>query len=192
MSYYDDEGERLHTLYLGSMPEPRKSTVKAQRAAEVADISGRRPNLQLIMVADAAADKWFKKYRGILRDEEDAVEKVICPIRYRHAINGKSAGEFKRELTFFRKHRRRMRYAIYQANYLPIGSSVVESACRFLVSELMKISSRRWEMSGGQAVLPIRALVKSDHFDAAWKAIAVQWKSPVNDNEPDMKQTAQI
>ena len=66
----------------------------------------------------AAAETWFQKYRGILGNDEDGVERVIRAIRYRHAANGKSVAALERELKFFRKHRRRMRYAVHQANHL--------------------------------------------------------------------------
>ena len=62
----------------------------------------------------AAAETWFQKYRGILGNDEDGVERVIRAIRYRHAANGKSVAALERELKFFRKHRRRMRYAVHQ------------------------------------------------------------------------------
>ena len=58
VSYYDDEGERLKTLYFGHMLELRKFTFKAQLAAEVAALAERRPDLQPVAVADAAADNW--------------------------------------------------------------------------------------------------------------------------------------
>ena len=233
VSYYDDEGERLKTLYFGQMPEPRKFTLKAQLAAEVAALAERRPDLQPVAVADAAADNWtflstlapgdlqlidywhacqhlkcvadhafggdpaaaetwFQKYRGIPGNDEDGVERVIRAIRYRHAANGKSVAALERELKFFRKHRRRMRYAVHQANHLPIGSGVVESACRTLVSERMKKSGQRWGMAGGQAVLTLRALVRSGRFDVAWKTIAAQWKTSANDNGTCGKQSAAL
>ena len=140
----------------------------------------------------AAAETWFQKYRGILGNDEDGVERVIRAIRYRHAANGKSVAALERELKFFRKHRRRMRYAVHQANHLPIGSGVVESACRTLVSERMKKSGQRWGMAGGQAVLTLRALVRSGRFDVAWKTIAAQWKTSANDNGTCGKQSAAL
>ena len=191
VSYYDDQGERLKTLYFGHMPEPRKFTLKAQLAAEVAALAERRPDLQRVAVADAAADNWtflsmlapgdlqridywharqhlkcvadhafggdpaaaetwFQKYRGILGDDEDGVEMVIRAIRYRHAAHGKSVAEFERELKFFRKHRRRMRYAMHQANHLPTG------------------------------------------FDVACKTIAAQWQTSANDNGTRGEQSAAL
>ena len=58
VSCYDDAGERLRTLYLGQMPETRKSTLKQQLADELARVLELRPDLRVCAVADAAADNW--------------------------------------------------------------------------------------------------------------------------------------
>ena len=85
---------------------------------------------------------------------------------------------FKKELKYFRRNRRRMRYAALGARNLPIGSGVVEATCKSLVSVRMKRGGMRWGQPGGQAVLTLRALRQSGignresgQFDAAWDAL---------------------
>jgi len=68
---------------------------------------------------------------------------------------------FKKELKYFRRNRRRMRYAALGARNLPIGSGVVEATCKSLVSVRMKRGGMRWGQPGGQAVLTLRALRQS-------------------------------
>ena len=34
-----------------------------------------------------------------------------------------------------------------------------------------------WSMSGGEAILSLRALVMSDRFDEAWKILGPYWQS---------------
>ena len=46
-----------------------------------------------------------------------------------------------------------MNYFQLQQNRLPIGSGIVEAACKNLISALMKKSGMRWNINGGQAVL---------------------------------------
>ena len=58
ISYYDAQGVRLHTVYLGEMPEPRKATLKQRLEEELAHATRLRPDLRLVAVADAAADNW--------------------------------------------------------------------------------------------------------------------------------------
>ena len=58
ISYYDAQGVRLHTVYFGEMPEPRKATLKQRLEEELVHASRLRPDLRLVAVADAAADNW--------------------------------------------------------------------------------------------------------------------------------------
>ena len=58
LSFYDAEGERLDTRYLGRMPEPKKATLKTMLSAELDAALGRRPDLCVVKVADGARDNW--------------------------------------------------------------------------------------------------------------------------------------
>ena len=58
ISYFDAQGVRLHTVYLGEMPEPRKATLKHRLEEELAHATRLRPDLRLVAVANAAADNW--------------------------------------------------------------------------------------------------------------------------------------
>lgn len=51
----------------------------------------------------------------------------------------------------------------------PIASGVIEGACRHLVNVRMNRSGARWSLSGAEAVLRLRSLVKSGDFDDYWK-----------------------
>jgi len=58
VSFYDADGTRLHTIYLGRMPESGKASLKAQLRAEVAHIRTVRPDIAFVGIADAAPDNW--------------------------------------------------------------------------------------------------------------------------------------
>ena len=135
-------------------------------------------------VADhAVATDWYDKYRATLRDAADGVDKVIRAIRYlRDKATTKTAiAVLERELRFFRKHRRRMRYASLKARDYTIGSGVVEAANKVLVNQRMKRAGMRWSVDGGQNVLTFRALMMSGRFDAAWRAMT--GTGGANDNQ---------
>ncbi len=40
----------------------------------------------------------------------------------------------------------------------------------------------RWRIAGGQAVLTVRALIKSGRFDRAWNALMSDDDTPANEN----------
>ncbi len=151
ISFHDADGNRLETLYYAQMPETGKTTLKAQITEEVEHIRKVRPDLQIVAVADAAADNWtfleklrpdeqvvdffhacehlsdvadhavatdwYDKYRAVLRDDANGIDKVIRAIRHLRdkATTTAALKDLERELKFFRKHRRRMRYASLNA-----------------------------------------------------------------------------
>ena len=50
----------------------------------------------------------------------------------------------------------------------PIGSGVVESACSHVVKNRMEVPGARWSVSGAEAILRLRSVVKSQDWDAYW------------------------
>ena len=219
VSLVDAEGERLHSVRMGRMPESHKATLKTMVAAEVEAVLGQRPDLTVVKVADGAKDNWtflsgalpegvelidfyhavehlkdafdsahgadsptaaaqFKKYRHRLRHEPDGVERVIRALVY---LRSKSPGNERiaQVLGYFRGNRHRMGYADAKAKGLPIGSGIVEAACKTLVTERLKRSGMRWGARGGQAILTLRSLVQSRRFDHAWPVLAKTYRTSV-------------
>ena len=110
---------------------------------------------------------------------------MIRALRYlrdKAGRNRAARNAVERELAFFRKHRKRMRYRDLSDRRLAIGSGVVEAANKILVTQRMKRSGMRWRIHGGQAVLTVRALIKSGRFDRAWNALMGKADTPANDN----------
>jgi len=66
------------------------------------------------------------------------------------------------------KYKSHLRYDDYLARGYPIASGVIEGACRHLVNIRMNRSGARWSLTGAEAVLRLRALVKSGDFDEYW------------------------
>ena len=62
-----------------------------------------------------------------------------------------------------------MAYDQYLADGLPIGSGVIEGACRHLVKDRLARTGARWRLRGAEAVLRLRALRSSGDFDEYWK-----------------------
>ena len=219
LSFYDAEGERLDTLSLARMPEAKKATLKTMLSAELDTVLGRRPDLEVVTVADGAHDNWryldalapdattvvdfyhaaeqlkcaldarygdndakgraqFHKLRHILLDDCDGVEKVIRALAYQRKQfpRRKRIGEV---LRYFRRNRHRMCYADTQARNLPVGSGVVEAACKTLVTQRLKRSGMRWRRPGGQAILTLRALLQSSRFDQAWVLLSKTYRHDV-------------
>ena len=121
----------------------------------------------------------WEKWRHILRYEESGVEKVIralAHLKKKHPRREKIA----RELKYFRKNRNRMSYAVLATQNLPIGSGIVEAACKTLATARLKRSGMRWRHDGGQAILTFRSLVQSDRFERAWSLLKSGYRKDVS------------
>ncbi len=136
--------------------------------------------------SDHAVDpRWFETCRHTLRHDPHGSAKVIRALRYlrdKAGSNRTARTAIERELAFFRKHRKRMRYRNLSDRGITIGSGVVEAANKTLVAQRMKRSGMRWRIAGAQAVLTVRALIKSGRFDRAWAGLMSDADTPANDN----------
>ena len=74
----------------------------------------------------------------------------------------------KKTITYFDNHRHMMDYATYLKKGYPIATGVVEGTCGSLVKDRMEQSGMRWSLSGAQAILAQRAVVKNDDWNAFW------------------------
>jgi hypothetical protein len=50
----------------------------------------------------------------------------------------------------------------------PIATGIIEGACRHLVKDRMDLTGARWGLSGGEAILTLRALLANGDFDTYW------------------------
>jgi len=132
----------------------------------------------------------FARLRTLLKEDDRGVDKVITRLRYRTSgRRGRKRTELAKELTYFRNQRQRMRYAQYRRANLPIGSGVVEAACKTLVTQRLKRSGMRWGMAGGQAILTFRSVIQSDRWERAWSLLGNDFRKPVKvvmANDPEV------
>ena len=137
---------------------------------------------------DAKGRAQYEKLRHLLRHDCAGVEKVIRSLnhlRRTHPGNKRIA----EVLGYLRNNRHRMGYAEAKARHLPIGSGVVEAACKTLVTQRLKRSGMRWRHAGGlppsagiggQAILTLRALIQSGRFGSAWELLSGTYRREVN------------
>jgi hypothetical protein len=71
----------------------------------------------------------------------------------------------RRTVGYYRRNRPYMHYDEYLARGWPIGTGVVEGACRHLVKDRMEQSGMRWTQAGAQGVLDLRAVRLNGHWD---------------------------
>lgn len=120
----------------------------------------------------------FKKLRYILEYEAAGINTVIRSLRHlRDRFPRRTA--LRREVKYFQRNRKRMRYLEFTERGWPIGSGMVEAACKTLVTQRLKRSGMRWNIEGGQAVLTFRSAAQSQRFDRAWDLVASTYRTDV-------------
>jgi hypothetical protein len=125
----------------------------------------------------------YERLRIILRDQLGGVDQVITELGgLIRKMGGKRLKRRRKllgaELTYFKNQRERMTYADYQARGLPIGSGVVEAACKTLATQRLKRSGMSWR-EGKQAILTIRSLQQSDRWASAWALLSGHFRVEV-------------
>jgi hypothetical protein len=68
------------------------------------------------------------------------------------------------EINYFTDNKERMRYDIYRASKLPIGSGSIESACKNVIGGRMKQGGMTWSESGADGMLQIRSSIASSRL----------------------------
>jgi hypothetical protein len=121
----------------------------------------------LLFSNQTLANEWFNKYRSILKNNPDGAAKVIRAVRYRRGLIKKN-NEVESELKYLQHNKKRMNYYELKQQHLPIGSGVIEAACKNLIGARLKKSGMRWTYQGGQTVLTLRSFVLSKRWEAFW------------------------
>ena len=109
---------------------------------------------------DALFHAWRRRLKnnglpGIIRKAEKMAS-LLSRVRKKSVLE---------QLAYFRTNAARMTYRSFRRNGFFIGSGAVEGACRHIVCQRAKLSGMRWLISGADAVLVFRCLIKSNLFD---------------------------
>ena len=75
----------------------------------------------------------------------------------------------ERAVDYFTTNAERMRYPVFRAQGMHIGSGIAEAACKTIVSTRAKRSGMRWTPDGLDALLPLRTAVLNDTYDSFWE-----------------------
>jgi len=112
--------------------------------------------------ADAFVETYLRKLL------EGKVNRVIGGIRQMATKRDLSPSKWNKVegcLTYFAARSEYMKYDEYLAAGYPIGSGVVEGACRHLVKDRMEQAGMRWRIAGAQAILSLRAIYVNDDWE---------------------------
>jgi len=116
---------------------------------------------------------WYRKMEGMLLNDNDGAAKVIRSLEYflkNYEYPLLSRKLIEDCLTFMGNNVDRMAYKRFRDKGWPIGSGPVEGSCKNIVKKRMCQSGQRWSVRGGQAILSVRTIVKSNRWSLFWTA----------------------
>ena len=87
----------------------------------------------------------------------------------KHELTGRKRAMVHKAIGYMAKNREYMAYDVYLAKGYPIGTGVVEGACRSLVKDRMEGPGMRWSMDGAQAILELRAVQMNGDWEKFWE-----------------------
>lgn len=105
-----------------------------------------------------AATAWVDRRKADLLTE--GVEPVVTALRAK-APTVDAAEVLRLERGYFTTNAERMNYPALRLDGLPLGSGAIESAADHLVQRRMKRAGMRWSEAGGDAMLALRARLRS-------------------------------
>ena len=119
---------------------------------------------------EAQAEEQAGQWRRLLKDEGGAVlSAVLDEWEWPRRAGVKEAAD--EVIGYLRRHAHRMEYPEYLAKGWYIGSGAIESACKTVVGQRLKLAGMRWGEPGSHSVCHLRALYRSEkgQWDAFWK-----------------------
>lgn len=210
ISFYDEEGGRLHTIYKACGPEYGTETFQGLMDSEVESVKKMYPNCDYIGIADGAkvnwkylsnytdihvldffhaseyvndaakilfpSDKtiqtvWAKKTCHTLKNSQNGAKKILKELKKtkKKLSCEKQKTELQVIITYFANHLAQMDYATFQEKGYPIGSGIIEAACKRLVKQRFSGSGMKWNITRADALLLIRGLVLTEgRWEQAW------------------------
>ena len=109
------------------------------------------------------ANRWLQNACHTLKEEDGAVL-VLSQMK---AFLNRQIKKDKKEIiqssiTYFTNHLHQMKYFEYIQKNWPIGSGVIEAACKVIIKQRLCNSGMKWTDNGARTVLALRCFNKSD------------------------------
>ena len=133
-----------------------------------------------------------RSLRGIL---EGRTSRVLGGIRQKMTkgkLSKKCRENVEKYLNYLAARKVYMKYDEYLAAGYPIGSGVIEGACKHLVKDRMEGSGMRWRITGAQSILSLRAIYLNDDWSAFWNHRIATEQAQKYPNNPKLTTPLQL
>jgi hypothetical protein len=131
----------------------------------------------LAMVAQKKQrEDWFHEKRRQLKEKRSGARDILNEMKSYVQDNPESKRgrkELKQAISYFSNNLKRMNYASYRKECLPIGSGVTEAACKTVVKQRMSGSGMKWKSTGAATILNLRSLILTEgRWEQFWQKIS--------------------
>jgi hypothetical protein len=113
----------------------------------------------------AAEDRVTHWLRMLLEGKVDCVRGVFQRMLNQQKWSTAKRTAIQHAIDYFRTNREAMQYHIYLSKGHPIGSGVIEGACKHVIGDRFCGSGMRWAIEGAQPLLHLRTI----HLNGRWE-----------------------
>jgi hypothetical protein len=112
--------------------------------------------------------EWLKQSCHTLKHEAGGAEILLKEIKslIKKKIKKEKKEAIETAITYFTNHLGQMNYSVYLSQNIPIGSGVIEAACKVIIKQRMCNSGMRWTEEGAKNILVLRCF---NETEGKWK-----------------------
>ena len=122
----------------------------------------------------AQAQAWFRRWRHQLRHGQHLhVLRTLTLLVHAQLFTGKSFTTLLQVQAYFQRHHRHIRYQHFERQQIPLGSGMVESACKWLIQQRFKGVGMRWSEEGFNHLLILRVAWVNERFDSLFPGVTI-------------------
>jgi hypothetical protein len=147
------------------------ATAKFPGATQIVDLFHAREHLHdlarlLEFMLGDRKDDWLA---ARLQDLDYGDIDGICKAARAYRLTGLKKDELDTALGYFENNAPRMRYHWFRSRGLFVGSGAVESGCKAVIGQRLKLSGMHWTVAGASAITTLRCQQASRPEDQIWK-----------------------
>jgi hypothetical protein len=177
LAYVTDAGDhetKYFDAVLRPMVHPRAGEKLVwQRVVDFYHAMERVWKLADVLFGDDTRGRWsWGRRMGKLLKKPNGPFRVLhaaAALKARRTLNGGEAAEYRKAYSYLQTRTPWMQYAEYARLQLPLGSGIVEAACKTIYTQRLKLSGMRWTKVGAQVILNLRVALLSGVWETAYR-----------------------
>jgi hypothetical protein len=140
-------------------------------ALQIVDLYPARQHLwelsaKLFPGGDKARKRWLAACLDRL--EKGKIEALVKTLAALRPASEELAKSIHNEAEYFYRNAERMRYPVFRAQGLFVGSGVIEAGCKTVIGTRLKRSGMFWTVRGANAIIALRCCRLSRRFEDYW------------------------